>query len=179
MQSEFSSMLQYARKQAGLTQKDLASLLGVATGTVQQWELGVRFPRVEMLKKIEDTLQIALVPLDIANEKKAYWKGRVEKAWKAAEEKEGRKLTFDEAMEKYRVDLSSLQRMEAAFHKLNIEGRRIAVERVEELCKIADYTLPVIQDDPTAEPPETPTEGNAPITQEKPPEGPAAQPDGK
>lgn len=69
MQTEFSTLLRTARKEAGLTQKQLADLLGVATGTVQQWELGARFPRVEMLKKIEDKLEIALVPQKIEEEK--------------------------------------------------------------------------------------------------------------
>lgn len=61
MQDEFSRLLKYARKDAHLTQKQLAALLGVATGTVQQWELGLRFPRPEMLEKLEDKLGVCFL----------------------------------------------------------------------------------------------------------------------
>lgn len=47
-----------ARKRAGLTQKSLAVKIGVATGTVQQYELGKRQPRLEQIYNIADALNI-------------------------------------------------------------------------------------------------------------------------
>lgn len=61
-----------ARKQAGLTQRELAEKLGVATGTVQQWELGARTPTVKKLSKIAEALNVSLVellPPDVLGEK--------------------------------------------------------------------------------------------------------------
>ena len=52
-----------ARKAAGLTQKQLAEILGLATGTVQQYERGVREPRFEQLKAIANALNIDLMLL--------------------------------------------------------------------------------------------------------------------
>lgn len=144
MQAEFSRLLKKARKEKGLTQKELADLLGVATGTVQQWELSVRFPRVAMLKKIEDELKISIVPSDIKKQKKEQRKREINAAWKAAEKKAGRKLSFDEAMEYFKFDVATYMKLEDALRKLNNDGVRVALERVEELTLIDKYTLPVV-----------------------------------
>lgn len=146
MQEEFARLLKESRKQAGLTQKQLADMLGVATGTVQQWELGIRFPRVGMLKKLEETLKIAIVPSDIDREQKR--KESFDKAWIAAEQKAGRKLTYKEAMEYYKFDVSAKARLEESLSKLNNEGIKVALERIEELTLIDKYTLPVIPTKP-------------------------------
>lgn len=53
---EFKDKLKQMRLAAGLTQKELAERAGLATGTVQQYELGKRRPNYEALNKIEDAL---------------------------------------------------------------------------------------------------------------------------
>lgn len=47
-----------ARKSAGLTQKALAEKIGAATGTIQQYELGKRQPRIERLQAIAAALNV-------------------------------------------------------------------------------------------------------------------------
>lgn len=49
-----------ARKNAGLTQRELAEKSGTATGTIQQYELGKRKPRFEQISAIADALEIDL-----------------------------------------------------------------------------------------------------------------------
>lgn len=51
------------RKLAGLTQKELGELAGVATGTIQQYELGKRQPRIEQLEKIATALNVPVADL--------------------------------------------------------------------------------------------------------------------
>lgn len=46
------------RKLAGLTQKELASKCEFATGTIQQYELGKRQPRLEQLEIIASALEM-------------------------------------------------------------------------------------------------------------------------
>lgn len=46
------------RKAKKLTQKQLAELLGVATGTIQQYELNKRQPRLETLDEIAQVLGV-------------------------------------------------------------------------------------------------------------------------
>ena len=50
--------IKYYRKKSGLTQKAFATLLNMATGTIQQYELGKRQPRLETLEKISEVLNI-------------------------------------------------------------------------------------------------------------------------
>ena len=48
------------RKEAGLTQRELAEILDVAVGTIQQYELGKRQPRLEMINRIAGALGIGV-----------------------------------------------------------------------------------------------------------------------
>ncbi len=48
--------LSMLRKQAGVTQKDVAHALGVAQSTVSMWETGRNFPRVHMLSALAGVL---------------------------------------------------------------------------------------------------------------------------
>lgn len=50
--------IQTARKKAGLTQKKLGELCGVVTGTIQQYELNKRQPKIEQLQKIASALNV-------------------------------------------------------------------------------------------------------------------------
>lgn len=52
MEIKFKENLKKLRKKAGLTQKQLASELGVALSTVAMWESGGRQPDYKMLGKI-------------------------------------------------------------------------------------------------------------------------------
>lgn len=46
-----------AREKCGITQQELAKRLSVTQGAVSQWENGIVFPRVSMLKKIAEVLK--------------------------------------------------------------------------------------------------------------------------
>ena len=52
--------IQKYRKMRGLTQKELAEKCGLATGTIQQYELGKRNPKIEQLQKISSALGVPL-----------------------------------------------------------------------------------------------------------------------
>lgn len=66
------------------------------------------------------------------------------------------------------------QKMLFLFDSLNVAGKEKAVEMMEIMAG-----NPYLQHPDHEEQPEAPAEGNTPPTQEKPPEGPAAPPDGK
>lgn len=53
-----------ARKLCGMTQRDLARVLGVTKLTVSRWERGVVTPRTNMLLDIADALSCGLEPSD-------------------------------------------------------------------------------------------------------------------
>ena len=105
-----------ARIAANLTQKELAELADCATITIQQYERGVREPKLATLQRIAFALGTNLtsltrrVNLDIypADETFPFWDER-----------------------------STLLN---AFARLNQRGKTIAIERIIELSKIEDYT---------------------------------------
>jgi transcriptional regulator with XRE-family HTH domain len=49
------------RKERGLTQKQLADMLGIAPNTVAQYELGISQPKLEQLQKIAEALHVSVV----------------------------------------------------------------------------------------------------------------------
>ena len=55
--------IQAARKKAKFTQKELAEACGLATGTIQQYELGKRQPRLGQLQAIAAALGISVSEL--------------------------------------------------------------------------------------------------------------------
>ena len=55
---EIGQSIQEARKKAKLTQKELAEKVGIATITIQQYERGVRTPKIETIQKIAQALNI-------------------------------------------------------------------------------------------------------------------------
>lgn len=56
------------RRKASLTQAELAEKAGTATGTIQQYELGKRQPRLEQLQKIADVLGCSIAYLASSEE---------------------------------------------------------------------------------------------------------------
>jgi len=52
----FSERLKASRKEAGLTQVELAKMIKVSNGTVGMWETGKREPRLEVMGYLSRTL---------------------------------------------------------------------------------------------------------------------------
>lgn len=52
--------IKFARKEAGLTQKELGGRLGITYQTVAQWENNLRNPKYDTLRRIADALDITI-----------------------------------------------------------------------------------------------------------------------
>lgn len=63
MASQLGATIQRLRKEAGLTQTQLAQRCGWAMGTIQQYERGVREPRLEKLLAISSALNVPVAAL--------------------------------------------------------------------------------------------------------------------
>ncbi|MEG2973491.1 MAG: helix-turn-helix transcriptional regulator, partial [Clostridium sp.] len=57
--SKCGELIQSLRKQRGMTQRDLASLLNVSDRAVSKWERGESYPEVTTLVKISDIFQVS------------------------------------------------------------------------------------------------------------------------
>lgn len=51
------------RKESGLTQRQLAKKCDLATGTIQQYELGKRKPKIEQIQKMSAALGVSISEL--------------------------------------------------------------------------------------------------------------------
>lgn len=60
---DIGKKIKIARQKIGLTQKKLGEYCGLATGTIQQYELGKRQPRLEQLQKIANALNVPIYEL--------------------------------------------------------------------------------------------------------------------
>lgn len=50
--TKFAERLKFVREEAGLSQRDLAKILGVRQCTISRWEIGLREPSIFILIKI-------------------------------------------------------------------------------------------------------------------------------
>ena len=57
------SFIAQARKAKGLTQKELAKLIGVTDKAVSRWETGTGFPEVSCLEPLADALEVSVLEL--------------------------------------------------------------------------------------------------------------------
>ena len=138
-----------ARKSAGLTQRELAEKAGTATGTIQQYELGKRQPRIEQFQAIADVLNV-----DVNWLMNGYTLAQRDQAFRDFVKKR-----FSEV----EVWKTRLDEIGQDLGKLNDEGQVEAVKRVKELTEIPRYQAtptrrsPVPRTDipqPPAEPPQ-------------------------
>ena len=60
---ELGQKIKTARKQKGLSQEQLAELVGYKVGTISKYEQGYRIPDIGMLRKIADALECNLAEL--------------------------------------------------------------------------------------------------------------------
>lgn len=137
----FKEQLKFYRKSSGLTQKSLADACGLSTGTIQQYELGKRIPTAENLHKISEILNCGYTFLkngdinlyqfkDCSNHKDT---SELEAAKYVAEAMQKMDVLFNG------VSYRKQKQLNAAFEKLNEDGQKVAVERVEELAEIPKY----------------------------------------
>jgi transcriptional regulator with XRE-family HTH domain len=59
MKPNIAESLKILRRRKGLTQEDLARLLGVSRITIARWETGQRFPTTEQLIKLSEILGVS------------------------------------------------------------------------------------------------------------------------
>ena len=107
------SCIKAERKRAGMTQIELAKKLGLATGTIQQYELGKRQPNGKMLQRIAGAINCSTANFFPECTHLADCVRPTEK-------------TLDEIAEAYRL--------------LNGKGRAEALKRIKELAQLPQYT---------------------------------------
>lgn len=113
------------RKKAGLTQNELAEKTGVSLMSIRRYETGERLANFELLMKICKALGVSLAEL-------------------VGEENMGQYVSD---IKKELGDYDWSVEMEEELYKLNSDGRKKAVELVELLTKIPEYSRQTVYDD--------------------------------
>lgn len=171
----FANGLKELRTESNLTQKELAKELHVKEQNIANWENGEREPYFHVVERIANYFDTSLLYLYRGNEK--YKKGiddndieaiTQEKIIKSAprfSSKEdidypissepilGKAPKFTEPSKSIEeaiveAEAEELERLQAAYKRLNRKGKTKAVERVEELTEISRYT----KEDPPRDP---------------------------
>lgn len=153
------------RKQKGLTQKQLGDLCGMADSAIRRYENGNANPKIETLQKIARALEVPLYkllqsdeaieidgkethpidltafdnPKDINNILKSITKDTPIRT-SAIEELVN--VTIPEDIETDEVLIRQRTKYYSLYDKLNDDGKKKAVERVQELTEIPRYTNP-------------------------------------
>lgn len=146
-------LIRDARKRAGLTQKELAEKAGIATGTIQQYELGKRQPRLVQLEKIAFALETTVSKF-VEND---YWakvsKTELDESWEA-------NIPFYVDPEK---------RIANAISLMNKEGKN----------KVADYAIDILPNYRAQSIPQSPPAPQEGQSTSPPPAAPETAPQGK
>lgn len=116
-----------ARLREGFTQEELAKAINTTKAAISRYESGKRNPSNEVVKKIAEVLKISLVELYFGMNSDEFTQN-------AMNEYEA----YEKELEDYYLP-GCTKDLVAAFRKLNTEGQRKAIERVEELTEITKY----------------------------------------
>lgn len=123
----FSERLRAARKKAGLTQQRLAEKSGLATGTIQQYELNKRTPKPEAVAKIAEALDLGY---SYTKDGEPYFYDFVDTVQRPEYAKN----------EKFNnIQYKDAQRIIEPYERLNDIGKNEAIKRVEELTELKKY----------------------------------------
>ena len=133
-----------ARINSGVSQEELARVIGATKSTISKYELGHREPSLNTIQRIADALAVDFLDLvEISGDTKA-----VNHILKSAEDgkKAGKRIVWRDN-NLHMVELSPSEKILIATKKLNAEGLREAVKRIEELTEIPRYRRQEIADD--------------------------------
>lgn len=121
---DIGKRIKTARRAARLTQAQLALKTGAATGTIQQYELGKRQPRLEQLQAIADALGVDINWLVNGQ--------TLEQRDQAIKDHISRRFTEAE------LD----KRLRGSYDALTLEGKEKAVDSVEIIAGNPAYQKP-------------------------------------
>ena len=128
--------IKLARKNANVTQADLATKLNIPFQSISQWERDVRKPKLETLNRIATALGVSPSSLMDETMLEAFNEGMAI----ARSFGEHRRLIENAEWEWYGYTGSDEEKdLIGAFSKLNEAGQAIAIERIKELAEIYKY----------------------------------------
>ena len=128
--------IKLARKNANVTQAELATKLDIPFQSISQWERDVRKPKLETLQRIATALGVSVSSLMDESTSEAFNTGMA-----IAKHFKDRAKALEYAQwEWYGYTGSDEEKaLIGAFSQLNKAGQAIAIERIKELAEIYKY----------------------------------------
>lgn len=117
------------RKAKGITQEQLAKMLGLSIMSIRRYESGAIEPKIKMVKKIADMLSV--------NFSEFFYGLNDEEKIRIMKETI---IQADTTIEKASMDVASADSIMRYFDKLNYSGRRKLIQYAIDLSKIEEYT---------------------------------------
>ena len=133
MNNTIGENIKKVRKQKHMTQRELAEALGMRDAAISKYEKGIVTPPLETLKQLADVLQVpiayllsgSLYPQTVFHDDN----GIVDVVSGVP----------DDVAQLVGLSSDNKAQLLEAFDKLNEDGQKVAVERVEELTEIPKY----------------------------------------
>ncbi|MHC5250045.1 helix-turn-helix domain-containing protein [Enterococcus sp. HY326] len=133
--------IQELRKEANLTQAQLATKIGVSDASINKYEKGMMIPKIDKLEKMAEifTASVAYITgesdsrLNINN-------GNYAASWDTLARKMNSHNNQPSKTDITDFEDLSIKSLLLDFNKLNGEGKKEALKQVENLTKISDYT---------------------------------------
>lgn len=140
---DFPARLRNLRKKQGISQNKLAKDIGVSQSAVGYWERGEKTPSVEITQKIADYFNTSITYLMTGKEFSEFdippGKVRIEIEGKVLDVNPIEFIEHFNNVAK-QVHPSNVSNLLSSFFILNTKGQNKAVEQVEMLTKIPEYT---------------------------------------
>ncbi|MEG2937549.1 MAG: helix-turn-helix transcriptional regulator [Vagococcus sp.] len=125
------------RKEAGLTQVELAKKIGVSDASINKYEKGIMLPKIDKLEKMADLFKVSTDYLTgKSNSRLGYsesWDNLAKKMNSKDTNYNLKPISSDAELSKKALLLD--------FEKLNELGRKEALKQIKNLTKISDYKL--------------------------------------
>lgn len=132
------------RLAAGLTQKQLAELAGLAEITIRQYELNKREPKLEQLKKIASVLNVSVSELidEFIPIIETFGKDvKIETGNRENIPQPLPKTTLSKVLKNVSLPITE-QAFVEHYLSLNPHGKQEALKRIIELTRLEEYTKP-------------------------------------
>lgn len=173
-------LIKAARKNAGMTQAELASKLNVPYQSISQWERGTRNPKYDTLERLADALDVPLEVLlgigDYDGSIRVHVSPEQQEYSELLEKKKNGSITSDELsrlleLHAKRPPLSEsikqlgdiLDRLGQCMKKLNVVGQQKVENYAQDLTRIPEYqakqSTPPTDTTPPTDAPERPQGG--------------------
>lgn len=123
------------RKEAGLTQAELAKKIGVSDASINKYEKGIMSPKIDKLEKMAETFTVSVDYLTGKSDSRLGYNEQ----WDSLAKKINSGIVNNNFVPSVSIENKDEAFLLSYFKKLNETGQKEALKQVRNLTKISDY----------------------------------------